>query len=126
MRRIRILTHLIFAAAFIPASGCMHNRNPAGEGAEQAVHTYKFLPTGRILSVNPAHEYAIVECVTIPEPGQEVRIYSGSHIQARLVITSQIRGVFAAADIVEGTPNKNDLIWMKHVNIESSDRGEQP
>lgn len=126
MKIIRILTYLFFTAAFIPAPGCLHNQNRAGEGAEPAFHTYKFLPTGRILSVNPAHQYAIVECVTIPEPGQEVRIYSGTHIQARLVITSQIRGVVAAVDIVEGTPNKNDQIWMKHANIASSDRGEQP
>lgn len=68
------------------------------------------LTIGRILHVNTNYDYVILQCGSLPSPGEEAKVCCGNAIVARLKINSPDRFPFVAADVIEGRPQEGDSV----------------
>jgi hypothetical protein len=65
---------------------------------------------GRVLHVNTNYSYVILQCGSLPSPGEEAKVCRGNAVVARLKINSSDRFPFVAADVIEGQPQEGDSV----------------
>ena len=65
---------------------------------------------GRVLHVNTNYNYVILQCGSLPSPGEEAKVFRGNAVVARLKINSSDRFPFVAADVIEGQPQEGDSV----------------
>ncbi|OQW97808.1 MAG: hypothetical protein BWK77_00840 [Verrucomicrobia bacterium A1] len=68
------------------------------------------LTVGRVLSVNAERGYVVVECGSLPSPGEEAKVFRGEQAVALLRISGPSRPPFVTADIVDGQPQPGDTV----------------
>jgi hypothetical protein len=68
------------------------------------------LTIGRVLHVNANYSYVILQCGSLPSPGEEAKVFHGDAVVARLKINSCDRFPFVAADVIEGEPREGDSV----------------
>jgi hypothetical protein len=68
------------------------------------------LTIGRVLHVNTNYSYVILQCGSLPSPGEEAKVCRGNAVVARLKIDSSDRFPFVAADVIEGQPQEGDSV----------------
>lgn len=68
------------------------------------------LTIGRVLHVNTNYSYVILQCGSLPSPGEEAKVFRGDAVVARLNISSCDRFPFVAADVIEGQPQAGDSV----------------
>lgn len=68
------------------------------------------LTIGRILHVDTNYSYVILQCGSLPSPGEEAKVCRGNAVVARLTINSLDRFPFVAADVIEGRPQEGDSV----------------
>jgi hypothetical protein len=81
--------------------------------SEAAVATQNFL--GTISMVNDAGRFVLVDFggFAAPTPGAEMQVLRYGMDVATLKAGAEMRRPFAAADIVQGTPQPGDDVWSK-------------
>jgi len=67
---------------------------------------------GRVIHVNDAHQYAVLECEVLPSGGEEAKVYNDEALVCRLRITEPIKRPFVTADIIEGKTQAGDKVVM--------------
>ena len=68
------------------------------------------LTVGRVLHVNTNYSYVVLQCGSLPSPGEEAKVFRGDAVVARLKINSCDRFPFVAADVIEGAPREGDSV----------------
>jgi hypothetical protein len=68
------------------------------------------LTVGRVLHVNTNYSYVVLQCGSLPSPGEEAKVCRGNDVVARLKINSTDRFPFVAADVIEGQPQEGDSV----------------
>jgi hypothetical protein len=68
------------------------------------------MTVGHVLRVNAARGYVVVECGSLPSPGEEARVFRGEQAVARLKLSGPRRPPFVTGDIVEGQPETGDTV----------------
>lgn len=78
-----------------------------------AVETQSFL--GTISMVNDDGHFVLVDFggFAAPEPGAELQVRRAGEDVATLKAGTEMRRPFAAADILQGTPQPGDDVWSK-------------
>ncbi|NCD31781.1 MAG: hypothetical protein EOL87_00020 [Spartobacteria bacterium] len=73
---------------------------------------YKVLPAARIVHVDLAHHYAVLDCSYVPRSGKEVpaTVMRNQQAIARLMLGDQRRGRYLVADIIDGAPRRGDVV----------------
>lgn len=65
---------------------------------------------GTVRQVRSGLGYVVLECVSLPSPGERVTVYRLEQPVGELRITAPIRMPFAAADILSGHPVVGDKV----------------
>ena len=68
------------------------------------------LTVGRVMHVNANYSYVVLQCGSLPSPGEEAKVCRGNDVVARLRINSTDRFPFVAADVIEGQPQEGDSV----------------
>lgn len=76
------------------------------------------IPRGVVIRVNPDDRYVIAECSVLPPEGWEFPVYRKGKMSARIKATGHRRGVFLAADTVEGEPQAGDEFGVDEATVE--------
>jgi hypothetical protein len=63
-----------------------------------------------IIHVDPDFGFAILRCAVLPSAEKEAKVYRGDEIVGRLGLTGPVRPPFAAADILDGSPQIGDRV----------------
>ncbi len=102
---IRVLTFL--GAAVLLTSCALFNKTP-----EPVQSTERFL--GTISMVNEDGHFVLIDFggFSAPTPGAELQIRRSSDDVAVVKAGAEMRRPFAAADIVSGTPQQGDDVWL--------------
>ena len=105
-RKLILMSFALVAGAF---SGCRSPRPSASE--VEAVQSLPYsVVVGTVRQVRPRLGYVVIECVSLPSPGERVTVYRDEQPVAELRITPPIRMPFAAADILSGAPAVGDRV----------------
>jgi hypothetical protein len=104
MRRAGVMVGL----AILLSGGC--RTPPPGSPATTVPPPPVLLTVGRVLNVNAARGYVVVECGSLPSPGEEAKVFRSDEVVARLRISGPSRPPFVTADIVDGQPQPGDTV----------------
>lgn len=63
---------------------------------------------GRVVKVNEAADYVILECAVLPKPGDRITLWRGNKGVGVVLVNRIMSGRHAAADIEEGFPMAGD------------------
>ena len=103
------------AMAIIACTGCASTqglRDPLPPSPAPLIATQ----FGEVVSVNRTDGYVVVECAVLPKEGEELTLYQGNGQTGRVKINRYISGSFAAADVLEGEPEKGDRFLVTPPN----------
>ena len=103
MRSWRFVTGLLV----LTLAGC---RTPSAPRASAAPPPPVLLTVGHVLHVNAPRGYAVLQCGSLPSPGEEARVFRGEQPVARLRISGPNRPPFVTADILDGQPLEGDAV----------------
>jgi hypothetical protein len=78
------------------------------------------LTIGRVMHVNTNYSYVILQCGSLPSPGEEAKVYRGNAVVARLDINNSDHFPFVAADVIEGRPQEGDSVKQVMKKFERS------
>ncbi|HOW98308.1 MAG TPA: hypothetical protein P5567_00135 [Kiritimatiellia bacterium] len=65
---------------------------------------------GRVVRVNAAQRFVIVQCERLPSEGDTLTLYRGKEPAGRLRATGPFRPPYVAADVLEGAPERGDAV----------------
>ena len=102
---------LLAVAVFAPV------RSPAAETNRVVLVE---LAIGRVMHVNTNYSYVILQCGSLPSPGEEARVFRGDAVVARLKINGCDRFPFVAADVIEGEPREGDSVKQVMKKVDRS------
>lgn len=116
MRRLLAFVLLVFAG------GCAtpEPRTPEGSGPLP----YLVSEYGKVVRVQSAEGYVVLECAVLPKPGERITLYRNNNISGTVVVTRIIAGRHAAADIADGAPAKGD--WYRIDRTKTTEAGTGP
>jgi hypothetical protein len=103
---------LLLSSLLVSVPGCALFQGGKEEPAPTA-ETQNFL--GSISMVNEDGRFVLVDFggFAAPQPGAEVEVRRDGETVATLKVGEEMRRPFAAADIVDGTPQTGDDVWSK-------------
>jgi hypothetical protein len=94
---------LAFACGCSTTSTPAPESNLAGPGSPYLVNQY-----GKVVRVNMADRYVILECAVLPKEGERITLLRGNEPVGVVRVTWHKAGRHAAADIEEGFPMTGD------------------
>ena len=97
--------HLIFLVLAVTVLA-----SPPSRAAETNKLILVELTIGHVLHVNTNYSYVVLQCGSLPSPGEEAKVCRGNTVVARLRINSSDRFPFVAADVIEGQPQEGDSV----------------
>jgi len=65
---------------------------------------------GRVLHVNTNYNYVILQCGSLPSPGEEAKVCRRDAVVGRVKISGSDRFPFVAADVIDGQPQEGDSV----------------
>jgi len=95
---------LIGAGLALMTSGC---RAPEPEGRPPEAGPPAFV--GRVVRVNQAERFVIVQCERLPSAGEALKLYRGKEPAGAIRADGPFRYPFVVADVLEGTPRRGDV-----------------
>jgi len=104
----------VYLLVIASLSGCAFWKSPGKKEAAKKMATESFL--GTVSMVNEDGRFVLVDFggFAAPVPGAELQARRAGETVATLKAGGEIRRPFAAADIMEGTPQVGDDIWSKN------------
>ncbi len=107
---VRTAAGIGLLAVSLVAGGCVSARRPPAQPGRRFVEELKHIPIGSVMSVNRDCGYVVLECVLLPSPGTQVKVYRGMEEVAELRIGERRAGALVTAEILGGDPRKGDLV----------------
>ena len=96
------------------------------DASPQALVEARQTVIGRIIHINDAHQYAVLECEVLPSGGEEAKVYNEEAVVCRLRITEPIERPFVTADILEGATQVGDKVVMDITWANRKEEGIEP
>ena len=104
----------VVLGAWVAAAGC-RTVGPAGEDVGRR-------PCGRVIRVNPADRYVVLECGLAPPVGASVDLMRDGQVAARVRATAMRWGPYVAADVEQGDPAVGDVMAWTAPRAPEADR----
>jgi hypothetical protein len=110
---------LVLALVLVPGCGGSASRRSEGKHKQvpELQNGAKTTPSwqgrlGRIVLVNTALDFALVDIGTSPAPeaGTRLKAYNGSELSAELSVSAHQQRPFLIADILSGSPRVSDMV----------------
>jgi hypothetical protein len=110
---------LVLALVLVPGCGGSASRRSEGKHKQtpETQNGAKTTPSwqgrlGRIVLVNTALDFALVDIGTSPAPeaGTRLKAYDGSDLSAELSVSAHQQRPFLIADILSGSPRVSDMV----------------
>ncbi len=94
---------------FVLTGGCASNQ-PKASGLEDMGLPVAIDAYGRVVRVNAAERYVVLECTFLPSAGEEITLFRDQErrVRSRVRVGTVGSGHWVAADILEGYPQPGD------------------
>lgn len=103
------MIRLLLLFAVLAASGCATGK-PARPLADETPRPQMHDRHGRVVRVEPAGGYVVLECTFLPSAGEEITLFRDREgkVRSRVRASARASGSWVVADIIEGEPRPGD------------------
>lgn len=114
--------HFLSLAAIALLTGCATTKAPPRNETPALAEPYLVLQYGRVVRVNAAERYVVLECAVLPKAGQRFTLYRDQQPVAVVSVSSIMSGKHAAANMEEGVPRVGDWFMSDQQRPLASER----